>query len=171
MPGLATQRENMLEAMLFVSEESVPIAKLAEAIGCDIPLTRNLLSRMADTYANGESGIQLREVDESYRLCTNPAYYHTISRFLKKKPRRSLSQTLLETLAIVAFKQPVTKSIIESIRGVNCDHGVNKLLEYGLIAEAGRLDAPGRPLLFCTTEEFLLFYGLNSVEDLIIPTN
>jgi len=167
MPGLTTEREKMLEAMLFASGESVPVTRLAEALGCDIPLTRNLLSKMADTYAQEGAGIQLREVDDSFCLCTNPVFYPTIQRLLKMKTRRALSQTVLETLAIIAFKQPVTKAVIENIRGVNCDHGVNKLLEYGLIAEKGRLDAPGRPILFGTSEEFLLFYGLRSVEELL----
>jgi len=163
----ATDREKMLEAMLFASPESVPLASLAEALGCDIPLTRNLLSRMAEAYASSQSGIQLQEIDDSYRLCTNPIYYQSIERLLKLKPRRALSQTLLETLAIVAYKQPVTKAIIEDIRGVNADHAVNKLMEYGLITEKGRLDAPGRPILFGTSDEFLLYYGLRNVEELL----
>ncbi|MCL2216637.1 MAG: SMC-Scp complex subunit ScpB [Defluviitaleaceae bacterium] len=170
MPGLTTEREKMLEAMLFASGESVPLSKLAEALGCDIPLTRNLLTRMAETYKQEKSGIQLTEANDCYLLCTNPIYYPAIGRLLQAKPRRALSQTLLETLAIIAFKQPVTKAVIESIRGVNCDHGVNKLLEYGLITEKGRLDAPGRPILFETSEEFLLFYGLRSVEELMSKT-
>ncbi|MCL1844148.1 MAG: SMC-Scp complex subunit ScpB [Defluviitaleaceae bacterium] len=167
MPGLTSEREKVLEAMLFAGGDSVPLAKLAEALGCDIPLTRNLLSRMAETYASENAGIHLREVDENYRLCTNPAYYPAIQRLLRIKPRRALSQTLLETLAVIAFKQPVTKAVIENIRGINSDHGVNKLLEYGLIEEKGRLDAPGRPILFGTSEEFLLFYGLRSVEEIV----
>ena len=172
MPRLTSERERMLEALLFASGEAVPVAKLAEALGCDIPLTRNLLAQMADTYEQDDAGIQLREMDDCYRLCTNPKFFPTIQRLLKIKPRRALTQTLLETLAIIAFKQPVTKAIIESIRGVNCDHSVNKLLEYGLITEEGRLDAPGRPILFGTSEEFLLFYGLRSVDELQeIPCN
>jgi segregation and condensation protein B len=168
MPGLATEREKMLEAMLFASGESVPVAKLAEAIGCDIPLARNLLTRMADTYAKENAGIQLSVIDDSYRLCTNPVYYPAIQRLMQAKPRKPLSQAMLEILAIIAFKQPVTRGVIESIRGVNCDRGVNKLLQHGLIVEQGRLtDAPGRPILFGTSEEFLLFYGLSCVEELI----
>jgi len=162
-----TDRENMLEAMLFASTESVPIASLAEALGCDIPMTRNLLAHMAEIYIANNSGIQLQEVDDSYRLCTNPVYYSSIERLLKLKPRRALSQTLLETLAIVAYKQPVTKAVIEDIRGVNADHAVNKLMEYGLITEKGRLDAPGRPILFGTSDEFLMHYGLKNVEELL----
>ena len=167
MPTHSTDKEKMLEAMLFASPESVPLVSLAEALGCDIPLTRNLLTRMAEAYAQDQSGIQLQEIDESYRLCTNPIYYQAIERLLKLKPRRALSQTLLETLAIVAYKQPVTKAVIEDIRGVNADHAVNKLMEYGLITEKGRLDAPGRPILFGTSDEFLLYYGLKNVEELL----
>ena len=163
-----TEREKTLEAMLFASGESVPLEKLAEALGCDIPLTRNLLAKMAETYKNNNAGIMLREIDEAYLLCTNPEYYPAVQRLLRIKPRRALSQTVLETLAIIAFKQPVTKAVIESIRGVNCDHGVNKLLEYGLIIEKGRLDAPGRPILFGTSEEFLLYYGLKNIDELIL---
>ena len=167
MPGHTSEREKTLEALLFASGESVPVAKLAEALGCDVPMTRNLLARMADTYKEENAGIQLREVDDCFCLCTNPEYYPAIQRLLKIKPRKPLSRTVLETLAVIAFKQPVTKAVIEDIRGVNCDHGVNKLLEYGLIKEVDRLDAPGRPILFGTSEEFLLFYGLKSVEELI----
>ena len=166
MPGLTNEREKMLEAMLFASGESVPIGKLADALGCDVPLTRSLLLHMSEVYARDNSAIQLREVDDSYKLCTNPVYHHAIEKLVKSKPRRALSQTQLETLAIIAFKQPVTKPVIESIRGVNCDHAVNKLIEYGLVREQGRLDGPGRPILFGTTEEFLIFYGLSSVNDL-----
>jgi len=162
-----TDKEKMLEAMLFASPESVPVANLAEVLGLDIPMTRNLLSRMAETYEKNQSGIQLQEADDAYRLCTNPIYYSAIERLLKLKPRRPLSQTLLETLAIVAYKQPVTKAIIEDIRGVNADHAVNKLMEYGLITEKGRLEAPGRPILFATSDEFLLHYGLKNVEELL----
>jgi len=171
MPIHSTDKEKMLEAMLFASPESVPLASLAEALGCDIPLTRNLLARMAEAYAQDQSGIQLQEIDEAYRLCTNPIYYQTIERLLKLKPRRALTQTLLETLAIVAYKQPVTKAVIEDIRGVNADHAVNKLMEYGLITEKGRLDAPGRPILFGTSDEFLLYYGLKNVEELLAANN
>ncbi|MDR0271734.1 MAG: SMC-Scp complex subunit ScpB [Clostridiales bacterium] len=166
MPGLFNEREKMLEAMLFAFGGSVPVGKLAEALGCDIPMARNLLGKMADTYLSEGAGILLREVEDNWCLCTNPEYYPVVQNLLKIKPRRALSRTVLETLAIVAFKQPVTKAVIENIRGVNCDHGVNRLLEYGLIKEVGRLDAPGRPILFGTTEEFLLFYGLRSVEEL-----
>ena len=169
MPGHLTENENMLEAMLFASPESVPLTSLAQALDCDIHTTKDLLTRMAKTYQENQSGIQLQEVEDSYRLCTNPVYYTAIERLLKLKPRRALTQTLLETLAIVAYKQPVTKAIIEDIRGANADHAVYRLMEYGLITEKGRLDAPGRPILFGTSDDFLLYYGLKNVEELLVP--
>ena len=166
MRSVRSEREKILEAMLFAIGESVSVDELAGAIGCDIPMTRNLLSRLADTYKQEDSGILLNEADDSFRLTTNPKYYGSIERLLKLKPRRPLSQAMLETMAIIAFKQPVTKAVIESIRGVNCDHSVNKLLEYGFVTELDRLDAPGRPIVFGTTELFLMYYGLGSVEEL-----
>jgi len=161
------EKESMLEAMLFASPESVPLSKLAEALGSDIPTTRSMLTHMGETYAKEKAGIQLHEADDSFRLCTNPLYYPCVQTLLQLRPRRALSQSLLETLAIIAFKQPVTKGVVEEIRGVNSDHSVNRLVEYGLVEERGRLDAPGRPILFGTSEDFLLFYGLKSVEELL----
>ncbi|MCL2363638.1 MAG: SMC-Scp complex subunit ScpB [Defluviitaleaceae bacterium] len=162
-----TEKEKMLEAMLFASPESVPLAKLAEALGAEIPATRELLAHMHEVYVREQSGIQLAEADGHFRLCSNPMYYPCVQRLLQLRPRRPLSQALLETLAVIAFKQPVTKGVIEEIRGVSSDHSVNRLVEYGLVEERGRLEAPGRPVLFGTSEDFLMFYGLKSVEELL----
>jgi len=167
MPGLTSEREKKLEAMLFASPESVSLDKLAEVLGCDIPLTRNLLDHMAETYKNQNAGILLQETNNSYRLYTNPAYAPEVKNLLRKKNRNNLNPAQMETLAVIAFKQPVTRGVIEKIRGVNSDRAVNKLVEYGMVTEKGRLDAPGRPLLFGTSEEFLLFYGLKNVEELL----
>jgi segregation and condensation protein B len=171
MQGRLSEKEKMLEAMLFASPQSVPLAKLAEALGCDIPVTRGLLTHLGEVYAEEQSGIQLNEAEDNFRLCTNPVYYPCVQRLLQLRPRRPLSQALLETLAVIAFKQPVTKGVVEEIRGVNADHSVNKLVEYGLVEEVGRLDAPGRPILFGTSEDFLMHYGLKSVEDLMPLAN
>jgi segregation and condensation protein B len=161
-------REKTLEAMLFAAGESVPIAELAAAMDISVPAAREHLLRMQEFYAASDNAIQLAEADDAFRLCTNPVYYPAIQRLLGVKPRRALSQTLLETLAIIAFKQPVTRGVIESIRGVNSDRAVNKLVEYGLVTEKGRLDGPGRPMLFGTSEDFLMFYGLKNVDELLI---
>ena len=165
MPML--EQEKILEAVLFAAGNAVPLAGLAEAIGCDKSATRGLLSRMAERYAKEEAGIQLLEVEEKFQLCTNPKYHEYAKRLLPESPRRALTQALLETLSIIAYKQPVTKSVIEEIRGVNADHAVNKLVEYGLVVERGRLEAPGKPILFGTSEDFLRYFGLRTVEEFV----
>lgn len=168
MPGLRVEQEKILEALLFASGESVPVARLADAIGSEIPATRELLTHMADNYANEGAGLQLIELDDAFQLCTNPAYYEYVRKLLQAPTRKPLTQPLLETLSIIAYKQPVTKAVIEEIRGVNADHAVNRLMEYGLVVERGRLDAPGKPLLFGTSEDFLRFYGLRNLDELFM---
>ena len=165
--SIRLEHEKILEAMLFAAGEAVAVARLAEALMLDIPATRGLLNRMAERYAEEEAGIQLMELEDTFQLCTNPKY-HAYARYLLPEPPRSrLTQALLETLSIIAFKQPVTKTIIEEIRGVNADHAVNKLMEYGLVEERGRLEAPGKPILFGTTIEFLQYFGLRTVEEFL----
>jgi segregation and condensation protein B len=163
-------QEKILEALLFASGESVHAARLAEAAGIDAPMARSLLSHMAESYAAESSGILLIEMDDSFQLCVNPAYNDSVRKLVQSSPKKSLTQPLLETLSIIAYRQPVTKNVIEEIRGVNADHAVNRLLEYGLVMERGRSDAPGRPILFGTTEDFLRFYGLRNLGELFRST-
>jgi len=167
MPSLILEQEKILEALLFASGDATPVAALAMALGHDIPATRNLLQHMAERYEEAESGILLIEIDDSYQLCSNPKYHEYALRLIPDTARRSLTQPLLETLSIIAYKQPVTKSVIEEIRGVSADHSVNKLVEYGLVVEKGRLDAPGKPILFGTSPDFLRYYGLKTVEEFL----
>lgn len=162
--------EKILEAMLFATGEGVEVARLAEALGIEIPAVRGLLAEMAERREKEGSGILLLEVGDSYQLCTNPKYYEHAIRLLPGSPRRTLTQPLLETLSIIAYKQPVTKAVIEEIRGVSAEHAVSRLMEYGLVDECGRLDAPGRPILFCTSEDFLRYFGLKSVEEFLLLT-
>ena len=162
------EQEKILEAILFAAGDSVPVASLAAALTCDVPVARNLLQRMKEDYEAEEAGIQLLEIDDSYQLCTNPKYYEYASQLSPEPTRRTLTQTQLETLSIIAYKQPVTKPVIESIRGVNADHAVNKLMEYGLVSEKGRLDAPGKPILFGTTSGFLRHFGLKTVDEFLM---
>ena len=146
-----------IEAILFTMGNSVEIEKIAEAIGHDEETTRRLIHNMMDRYEEEDRGIRIIELKEMYEYLIRVA----------KQPRRyTLTDVLLETLSIVAYRQPVTKLEIEKIRGVKSDHAVNKLVEYGLIEEAGRLDAPGRPILFGTTEEFLRRFSLQSLDEL-----
>ena len=164
------KQEKILEALLFASGEAVHISRLADTLGCDASATRNILWHMGERYVNEAAGLMLIEMEDSFQLCVNPEYNDYVHKMVQTSPKKTLTQPLMETLSIIAFKQPVTKSVIEDIRGVNADHAVNKLLEYGLVMEKGRLDAPGRPILFGTTDGFLKFYGLKSLDDLLDGT-
>lgn len=155
-----------VEAILFAMGESVSLSKIASAIGKDETEAKRLLEEMKKQYQKKERGIQLIELEDSYQLCTKPELYDYLIQVAKQPKKHVLTDVLLETLAIVAYKQPVTKIEIEKIRGVKSDHAVNKLVEYDLVCEVGRLDAPGKPLLFGTTEEFLRRFGVQSVEEL-----
>ena len=121
-----------------------------------------------DHYHAKNRGIQIVELDGAFQLCTKSSLYEYLIRVAKQPKKITLSDVVMETLSIIAYKQPITKLEIEKIRGVKCDHAVNRLVEYDLVKELGRLDAPGRPLLFGTTEEFLRHFGLQSLEDLPI---
>ena len=121
---------------------------------------------MNEKYQEEDRGISIIELEDSYQLCTKPDLYEYLIKVAKAPRKYVMSDTLLETLSIVAYKQPVTRLEVEKIRGVSCDHAINRLLEFNLIQELGRLDAPGRPLLFGTTEEFLRTFGVKSLGDL-----
>ena len=155
-----------VESILFAMGESVSLSKIASAIGKDETEAKRLLEELKKQYQKKERGIQLIELEDSYQLCTKPELYDYLIQVAKQPKKHVLTDVLLETLAIVAYKQPVTKIEIEKIRGVKSDHAVNKLVEYDLVCEVGRLDAPGKPLLFGTTEEFLRRFGVQSVEEL-----
>ncbi len=158
--------EAIIEGILFAMGESVEISRLAAVLELGKEETREILDNMKQDYNRENRGITLIELDDSVQLCTKPELYDYLIRLAKAPRQLSLTDTVLETLSIIAYKQPVTRLEIERIRGVNCDHALNKLLEYDLITELGRLDAPGRPLLFGTTEQFLRSFGVRSLEEL-----
>lgn len=158
--------EAVLEAVLFAMGESVEVEKLAAAIEHDVDTTRKIVHNMMDKYEAQNRGIRLIELENAFQMCTKPEYYEQLIKVASQPRKYVLTDVLLETLSIIAYKQPVTKLEIEKIRGVSSDHAVNKLVEYGLAKELGRLDAPGRPMLFGTTEEFLRTFGVQSIEEL-----
>ncbi len=160
------QCEAAVEAILFTMGDAVEAEKIAVAIGHDKETTRKLIRQMMDRYEAEDRGIRIIELEDSFQLCTKREYYEVLIRVAKQPRRHTLTDVQLETLSIIAYKQPVTKAEIEKIRGVSSDHAVNKLVEYGLAEEIGRLNAPGRPILFGTTEEFLRNFGVSSIEDL-----
>lgn len=158
--------EGIIEAILFTMGESVELEKIAIAIEHDQDTTRKLIHNMMDRYESEERGIRIIELEDSFQMCTKKDAYEYLIRIAKQPKKYVLTDVLLETLSIVAYKQPVTRLEVEKIRGVSSDHAVNKLVEYGLIEEVGRLNAPGRPLLFGTSEEFLRRFSVQSLEDL-----
>ncbi len=158
--------EAVIEAVLFTMGESVETSKLALSIEQDTATTRKIVRNMMDKYNKEDRGIKIIELEDSFQLCTKSEFYENLIKVATQPKHHVLSDAALETLSIIAYKQPVTRIEIEQIRGVKCDYAVNKLIEYNLVTELGRLDAPGRPILFGTTEDFLRSFGLTSVEDL-----
>lgn len=160
------QIEAQIEAILFTLGDAVELSRIAAAIDHDEETIRKILHNMMDKYENENRGIHIIELEGSFQLCTKPSLYESIIKIAHVPKKHVLTDVLLETLSIIAYKQPVTKMQIEAVRGVKSDHSVNKLIEYNLVCEMGRLDAPGRPILFGTTEEFLRNFGLNSLDAL-----
>lgn len=157
------KRKAIIEAILFTMGESVEVSRLAEVIDSDVKTTKSLLTEMQQEYLERDGGIQLLILDDAVQLCTRKELYEYIICIAKAPRKITLSEAALETLAIVAYKQPITRVEIEKIRGVSSHHSIDRLLEYDFIQELGRLDAPGRPILFGTTEQFLRSFGLESL--------
>ncbi len=156
----------IIEAVLFTMGNSVSLKQLALAIGQTEETAKCVALQLQKEYEEEKRGMRILELDGSYQMCTCKDYYENLIRVAAAPKKHVLTDVILETLAIIAYRQPVTKMEIGKIRGVNSDHAVNRLVEYGLVYEAGRLDAPGRPTLFATTEEFLRRFGISSMEDL-----
>ncbi len=159
-------QEAVVEAVLFAMGRSVEVAQLAAALQVDRDQAREAALRLALRYEKEKRGLQIIELEDAFQMCTRPEYYENLIRVASTPKRQVLTEVVLETLSIIAYRQPVTKLEIEKIRGVKSDHAVNKLIEYDLVYEVGRLDAPGRPALFATTEEFLRRFGIGSMTDL-----
>ena len=153
-----------IEAILF--SVSVSIDRLASALEMDKRKLTKQLEGIIYNYNNSDRGIRIIDLDGSLQLCTRNEYYGILAKVVNTPKKLSLTDVVLETLSIIAYKQPITRPEIEAIRGVSCVHAINKLIEYNLVQEVGRLDAPGRPIMFGTTEEFLRCFGVSSTNDL-----
>lgn len=160
--------EAQIEAILFTMGEAVETERLANALEQDQEIIRHTVYNLMKRYADPAYGIQIIELNDSFQMATKQEMYEAVRKITHVPKKHVLTESLLEALSIVAYKQPVTKQEIEAIRGVSCDHVINKLLEYHLIIEIGRMDAPGRPILFGTSQEFLRSFGLTSLEELPI---
>ncbi|MBE7062581.1 MAG: SMC-Scp complex subunit ScpB [Ruminococcaceae bacterium] len=163
---MTRELECKTEAVLFGAGESVTVAELAHALEIEVPAARQIVVRLAEQYERESRGLKIITLGDAFQMCTREEYAECVRKVTEPKRRRGLSSSALETLSVIAYNQPITKSRIEMIRGVDSSYSVLKLTERGLIDEAGRLDAPGRPILYVTTEEFLRCFGLTSLEAL-----
>ncbi len=158
--------EGAIESMLFVTDEPVGVLTFADMLQVDPVQVQEALVSLQKSLEQAERGIQLREVAGGWRLYTHPRYHELIERYVLSWDTRKLSQAALETLAVVAYCQPITRNGVASVRGVSSDSSINSLVEKGLLREAGTQDAPGNPVLYATTRTFLEKFGLRSVRDL-----
>ena len=159
--------ESIIESILFTMGDSVELSQIAFALELPEEETKELVEDLSRRYEEEDRGFRIVCLeDKAYQMCSNSAFYEYLIRIAKQPKKRALTDVLLETLSIIAYKQPVTKAEIEKIRGVSSDHAVNRLVEYGLVCELGRLSAPGNPVLFGTTEDFLRSFGVTSIEEL-----
>ena len=160
------EQEAVIEAVLFTMGKAVELEKLALAIEQDQETARQAVERLKERYEKDKRGMEIVQLEDSYQMCTRTGFYENLIRVAAAPKKQVLTEVMLETLSIIAYKQPVTKLEIEKIRGVKSDHAVNRLVEYNLVYEVGRMDAPGRPALFATTEEFLRRFGVGGLSDL-----
>lgn len=156
-----------VEAILFVAGEPIEMAVLADTLLVNIDDFKIIMEKYAKSLLDNDRGIKIVRLENRLQMITNEKYFDVIEKIFKKKAIPKLSESALETLAIISFRQPISKSEISRIRGVNSDYNVNRLMEFNIVCEVGRADTPGRPILLGTTDEFLKYYGINSVDEFI----
>ena len=157
---------SMLEAVLFAMGEPIEIERLCVALGLDEIVVSDVLAKLQEKYSSDDYGICLLRLDNKYQICTKQKYADQIRSVIEVKKNAPLSQAAFEVLAIIAYNQPVTKAFVEQIRGVDCSGVISSLCQKSLIEEKGRLDLPGRPLIYGTTAEFLRCFCISSLDEL-----
>lgn len=161
-----------IEALVFVAENAISFKDLKNCLDEQFAtnfkkeVVEKAVGELIEKYQSDDFAVEMVEISNGYRFMTKGAYYPTVATFLKQSTKRKLSKSALETLAIIAYKQPVEKSELEKIRGVSCDYSIQKLLEKELVEIIGRSEGPGRPLLYSTSEKFMDYFGLKSIQDL-----
>ena len=158
--------KGVIEAILFAAGREVKITELMSALEASSEEVITLVESMKEDYKNENRGLQIVNVGEAYQLCTKQEYYEYLYTIFDKRNKPNLSQAAIETLAIIAYNPKITRAEIEAIRGVNSDVTIYKLLDYNLIEETGKLDAPGRPGTYGVTSEFLRIFGFNNLNEL-----
>jgi segregation and condensation protein B len=158
--------EAIIEAMLFATGSVITVKDIMNIIEIGAEDIERIMQKMRTKYDAVDSGIELIKVEDGYQLCTKKEYYEYIYPLFDNRSKPSISNAALETLSIIAYNPKITRSEIDSIRGVNSDGTIYKLLEYNLIEEAGKLDAPGKPTMYKVTKNFLKMFGISSLDDL-----
>lgn len=158
--------ESILEGLLFASGDVLSVERISDILGIDKKTIKLIVNNMILNFQNQRRGVMIREMNNGYLMCTKPEHHKYLEKLFEKRQQQGLSQAAYETLAIIAYNKSATRAKIEQIRGVNSDSSINTLVERNLIMEAGRLDTPGRPLVYETTEEFLRCFGFKSLNDL-----
>ena len=167
--------QNHIEALIFCAPSPIKVADLkaclSEMFGADVPEEdiANAVERIEDKYKSEDFSFQVNRAAGGYHFLTKPAYQASISIMLKQQSKKRLSTSAMETLSIIAYKQPISKTEVENIRGVNCDYAVQKLLDKGLIEIKGKADTIGRPMLYGTTQKFMEYFGINDMAELPTP--
>ena len=156
----------IIEAILFAAGRQVTIKELVLSLEIEQKEIENLINEMQEEYKAEERGIEIVKIDDSYQLCTKKELYENVYPIIDNRAKPKISNASLETLAIIAYNPRITRAEIEAIRGVSADACVYKLLEYGLVEEAGKTDLPGKPMAYKTTDEFLKMFGYSSLKDL-----
>ena len=159
--------EGIIECLLFACGDPLSEEKISKVLNLKKNELLFIIEEMNKNYKRSNRGIMIRRINDSYQLCTKPEYYSYIKELTEPMPKPTLSQAAYEILAFIACNKPITKARIEQIRGVNCDNLISKLQEYDLVKEAGRMDAPGRPILYETTDKFLRIFGFSSYEEIL----
>ncbi|MBQ2742632.1 MAG: SMC-Scp complex subunit ScpB [Oscillospiraceae bacterium] len=158
--------ERAVEAILFATGDPVELSRIAEILDVDEPSLERIITNLRDYYDFEQRGVRIVKLDNSYQMCSAPQYAEYIRKALETKKAPRLSPPLLEVLSVIAYRQPVTRAYVEQVRGVDCSYSITSLTEKGLIRESGRLDVPGKPILYRTTKDFLRVFGLESLNDL-----
>jgi len=160
------EAEAIIEGLLFAAGDPLSLERISEILDLDKKAVKLILNNMVLNFQNSKRGIMMRELNGKYQFCTRFEHNEYIKKLFEPRHKQGLSAAAFETLAIIAYNQPLTRTKVEQVRGVNSDSAVSKLVDKGLIREAGRLDAPGKPVLYETTEEFLRSFGFRSLSDL-----
>jgi segregation and condensation protein B len=164
-----------IESLIFAAESPIPVKEIKQCIEESLNQEftnqeiENAIDRLIDHYKTSENAIEIVAIANGYQFMTKSEYHDTVGQYLKNLSRKKLSKAALETLAIIAYKQPVTRTELESIRGVGSDYTIQKLLEKDLVEISGRVDGPGRPLLYSTSKKFMDYFGLKDMNDLPKP--